>query len=169
MRLSFIAFLFPLFFSANAESDEFYELIRYECNQQNNTVSVEYVGAYNEDGKTLFANKTENDWNPWDLIVVSKNSHVEKIKTIRKTCKLTDGMYKISIRPSPCNSNLLGMDGGMMMAGATISKQNNVLISGSFGACQIHDEEMLTTKISIRSGNKSPIVEHMPAKEYFGF
>jgi len=169
MRLSVFSFLSLLLFSANAESDQFYELIRYECNQQHNTVSVEYVGAYNEDGESLIANKTENDWNPWDLIVVSKNSHVTKINAIHRTCKLTDGMYRVSIRPSPCNTNLMGMDGGMMMAGATISKQKSVLVSGSFGACQIHDEEVLTTKITILSGNKTPIVEKKTAQEYFSF
>ena len=55
-----------------SNADSWYELLRYTCSSRIGQVQVEYVGAYNQEGERLIRSKTQNDVNPWDLIVTDK-------------------------------------------------------------------------------------------------
>ncbi len=148
-------------------ADSFYELLRYRCSAAADRLQVEYVGAYNEEGVRLFASRTLDDVNPWDLIVMEKADEPKLIvgtKSEHRTCKLSDGEYLVELSASPCNFNVHGLNGAMMMARAEVRLPGHRVAKAEFGGCTV--EGHVNTKLIIRSGGKSR-VEKMKAEEYF--
>ncbi len=149
-------------------ADAWYELIRYSCDKKGDSVRVEYVGAYNEQGEVMKKNKGPNEWNPWELVTGDNGSdgrYIKGEKLIRKVCALSDGKYLVEFGPSPCNSDTQGMGGAMMMARAKITRQGKTIGTARFGGCTIGDNRV-TTSITIRPG-KPPIIEEKAAQDYF--
>ncbi|WP_292937686.1 hypothetical protein [Noviherbaspirillum sp.] len=132
-------------------------------------VEVAYVGGYNEEGERLMQNKSENEWNPWDLIEGdngSESRYIKAIESVRKQCKLSDGVYTVEMSPSPCNYDVQGMNGGMMTANATIRRGKKILAKQSLGACDV-GEELIATKVSVHAGSNVPAIEKKKAGDYY--
>jgi hypothetical protein len=150
-----------------SRADAFYELLRHRCNVAADTLEVEYVGAYNEAGECLFASRTPDDVNPWDQIEMEKAEEpkfIAGIKAERRRCRLSDGVYDVELAPIPCNRNVLGFNGAMMMASAQVRFPGRRTTTAEFGGCNLESD--VKTKLLIRpTGNVR--IEGKTAEEYF--
>jgi hypothetical protein len=166
MRVSIVSLL--LFLAALppcTHADAFYEIVQYRCDTKGNYLQVQLLGAYNEEGQALTSTKDENTWSPWQLVEeIEDERYIKKTKTIQKTCVLSDGTYMVEIGPNPCNYNIQGMNGAMMMAWARVTKDGKELTRENFGACGVDGE--VTTKLQIRPGQK-PIIGTKSGDDYF--
>jgi len=165
LRITSLALLvLPL----TAHSDAWNEIIRYTCDTTQQLVRVQYIGAYIEDGKHFMSSKGQDDWDPWALVTSDSREngrYIKAVKTIRKACTLSDGIYKVEIRPKPCNSDTQGQSGAMMMAYASISRGSNYVGDASFGGCSV--DGTVTTSIMLRAGRAASEIETKRAEDYF--
>src|SRR5512139_3391839 len=94
--------------SISAYADSFYVLVGYICDVKGDQLLLTYDGAYNEEGEDMMAKKRDTQWDPWSLVTAKDDDHIGSLKTIRGTCRLSDGTYKVAITPSPGNFNVQG-------------------------------------------------------------
>lgn len=148
-------------------ADSWHELLRYSCDSQTGLLQIEYLGAYNEEGNSLVMRKTENDVNPWDLVVIGNDPrYVVRTNTVEKHCRLRTTVYFVELGALPCNFDLHGMNGGMMQAYARIRRGNFEISKEVFGSCSVLNERV-TTKVELLAGHKLPVVTRKAAREYF--
>ena len=159
-------FLLLVTLSPCTYADAFYEFIKYDCNQNEDLVQVQLMGAYDEEGEALRSNSDENTWSPWELVGDGGTGrYIKSTRTINKSCTLSDGAYSVEIGPKPCNYDTQGRNGAKMMAWAEISKNGEQLAYVNFGACGVVDVTV-TTKLSVKPGHE-PTIERKPGKDYF--
>ncbi len=151
-------------------ADSFYKLVGYECDEKADRVILTYSGALNEAGKRMMKNRGPRQWDPWKLIVKDRKNRdfIGSHETVKGQCKLSDGIYEITIGPLPGNANLQGMCGGFMSAWAEVRRGSDVVLprhAFEFGDC--HVIEPVTTKIVIEAGGKEPAIERVPWDEFY--
>lgn len=147
-------------------ADTWHELMRYSCNSQAERLQIEYLGAYNEEGDSLVRSKTENDVNPWDLVVTGNDPrYLARTNTVVKQCRLRTNLYIVELGALPCNFDLEGINGGMMQGYARIRKGNVEISKEAFGSCSVLNERVVT-KVQVIAGRK-PVVTRKAASEYF--
>ena len=148
-------------------ADWFYELLRYRCEPSLQRIEVEYVGAYNEEGQRLFSSRTPDDVNLRELVVMEEGDEpkmITQLKSVEKRCVLQGEEFQIELGPDPCNYNVQGRNGGMMMGYAQVRSRGRVVAKTTFGACTI--KGFVRTKLVVRSG-KVPTIVRKSAGEYF--
>jgi hypothetical protein len=163
-----LAVVIILLSAAPARADFFYKLVGYQCDPKADTLILTYTGALNEAGRKMVKQKGPRQWDPWSLIVKTKDGNsVLSEKTVNGQCTLSDGLYDIAIGPQPGNANLQGMCGGFMTAWAEVKRGAETILGRQtfeFGDC--HASEPITTKIVIRAGGKAPVVTKVPPDEF---
>ncbi|MDD4357088.1 MAG: hypothetical protein PHN98_07530 [Smithellaceae bacterium] len=139
-----------------ANADSFYKLVGYECGEKANSIKISYLGAYNEAGKEMIKNKGPRQWDPWELIESMKDDdHIGSLKTVKRKCKLKDGIYTITIGPVPGNFNIQGRCGAFMSAWAEVRKGSKVILPQYVFEADCHNTEIpVTTEIVIKAGCK---------------
>lgn len=155
--------------STAAHADWFSTLVRYECNRQKDLLTVSYVGAANEEGQSLIATKGTNDWDPWTLVKLDRNGEwVKKRMKVLKSCRLSDGVYKVAIGPSPGNDNIVGRCGAHMSAWVEIRKGPKVVFAGGFDEadCFELDAEILIG-VTLQAGGSSPRESKVKRSEFY--
>ncbi len=113
--------------------------------------------------------KTQNDVNPWTLIVTDRGKeprYIERTKKVIKRCHLNDATYLVEMGPAPCNRDVHGMNGGMMQSYAVIRRGTVIVSREVFGGCSAGDE-LITTKVEIPARSRPAVVTRKPATEYF--
>jgi len=169
MMRSLLAVTMIVLSAASARADFFYKLVGYQCDKKAKAVILTYTGALNEAGRKLMKNKGPTQWDPWKLIVKSKDGNlIQSYKDIRKQCELEDGTYDVTIGPLPGNANLQGMCGAFITAWAEVRRGAELVLprhSFEYGDC--HSPQPVTTKIVIRAGNKELVVQKIPWEEFY--
>ena len=165
-----VAIAVILLSTTTAHADFSYKLVGYECDETANAVILTYIGALNEAGKKMMKNKSPQQWDPWSLIVKDKKNRnfIGSHKTVNCQCKLSDGVYEITIGPLPGNANLQGMCGGFMSAWAEVRRGSEIVLprhAFEFGDC--HVAQPIITKIIIEAGSKEPVVKKVPWNEFY--
>lgn len=152
-----------------AYADWFYKLVGYECDSKSNSIIIIYQGAYNEDGVVMIKNKSSQQWDPDELIESMKDQdHIGSLKTIKRKCKLKDGIYTISIGPVPGNSNIQGQCGAWITAWAEVKRGSKVVLPRyTFEAWCDDTQTPVTTAITIKAGNNRPIIKTIPWDEFY--
>ncbi len=155
--------------TTSAHADFFYKLVGYECDEKTNAVILTYAGALNEAGKKMMKDKGPQQWDPWSLIEKRKgDNYISSLKTVHGRCKLSDGIYEITIGPLPGNANLQGMCGGFMSAWAEVKRGPEIVLprhTFEFGDC--HAAEPVTTRIVIEGSAKEPIIKKVPWDDFY--
>ncbi len=150
-------------------ADTFYKLVGYECNKKTNTITLTYQGAYNEAGEEMMARKGPQQWDPWDLIVSMKDmDHIGSLKTIKRKCKLRDGVYTITIGPAPGNQNIQGQCGSWITAWAEVRHGSKVVLPRHYFEAWCDDTKTpVTTAIIIKAGKSKPIIKTVPWNDFY--
>jgi len=122
-----ILFLFLSLLANAAHADAFYKLVGYKCDRQSDRLVLTYDAAANGAGQTMLEEKTETQWDPWTLIQMNSEGKVESTNTVRKTCKLSHGLYSIELGPIPGSPNTEGRCGAWISAWAQVRRGKNVI------------------------------------------
>ena len=141
-----------LFFNSQLYADELYKLVKYKCNIEEDNISIDYVAAFNNEGRKLVDNKGDNDWDPWDLVEI-QDSRVVAYKEIHRTCNLSDYSYNIVISGSTYNSNLLGMCAANVTASINISTNKSSIYKGIFEGRCLTDQPVITNIVISTGGS----------------
>jgi hypothetical protein len=166
--MRFFTFLLLMFASLSARADAFYVLVGYICDIKNDQLQITYDGAYSEQGEAMVAHKRKTQWNPWTLVTAKDENHIGSLKTIRHDCHLSDGVYNISISPSPGNLNPNGRCGAWMTASAKVTKGRKTVraISRFDNDCEDSDHPIIT-RVTIKPGHAIAEVLTVPWNEFY--
>lgn len=159
-----------IFLSASpVRADFFYKLVGYQCDAKADAVVLTYTGALNEAGKKVMKQKGPQQWDPWSLIVKTKDGNsVLTMKSIHGECQLSDGIYAITISPAPGNANLQGMCGGSITAWVDVKRgAETVLPRQTLENGDCHVAEPVTTKIVIQPRGKRPVITKVPFDDFY--
>jgi hypothetical protein len=153
-----------------AHADFFYKLVGYECDAKADAIILTYVGAHNEAGKKMMKKKGPRQRDPWSLVVKDKKNrdYIGSHKTVHGQCKLSDGIYRITIGPLPGNASLQGKCGGFMSAWAEVRRDSEKVLPRhefEFGDC--HVAQPVTTKITIEAGGKNPVIDKVSWDDFY--
>jgi hypothetical protein len=156
-------------YGTSAHADYFHTLVGIKCNTQTDRLIVYYVGAYNEEGEALIARKNGNEWTPGELIVsMQDDDHIGELKTIVRSCELSQGEYEIHIGPSPGNMNIQGQCGAQLSAWVEIRLYGEVLVPRRDFEPWCHDlDGEVLTRVTIDSVSKNPRFTTIKYDEFF--
>jgi hypothetical protein len=62
---------------------------------------------------------------------------IAQVKSVERRCVLGGEEFRVSLGPDPCNYNIHGQNGGMMMAYAQVRSRGRIVTKTTFGACTI--------------------------------
>lgn len=151
--------------AVQSRADEFYTLVGYNCDEDNDQLVVYYKGAYNKAGKEMAAHKGENEWFPEALIKSDKDGEfIVSEETIERECDLSHGEYHIRLGPAPGNTRIAGMCGGWVGAWVEVLRRSEVVIPRRAMSSDCDLKDPVTTKITI-----SPlrVFTTMPADDFY--
>lgn len=150
--------------------DWLHKLVSYRCDPSTDVLSIYYDGAFNEYGKEMLDNAGMNDWDPWQLLEIKDDENgtrVIGIKSVTRTCVLSDGKYEVIISGLPGNMNIMGRCGVAISAHTEINKNGQQIFSGGFeGDC--HMSSMVLTNIIVKPGQNLQLTRE-PEEEAFGW
>jgi len=109
-----------LLIASPASADWFYPYVEYECDKENDRLTVRFDGVYND---PEFAGKGPNRWSLWSL-VTKDEERIRELKKITKICELSSGAYEVIIGPKP-GAMLLTRRCGAAMGGWTLIKRGS--------------------------------------------
>jgi hypothetical protein len=166
--MQFVTFLFFCFATASVSADAFYKLVGYDCNRRSDRLVVTYDAAANSEGEAMMSKQTKYQWDPYRLVTMGDDDHIKVVKVIKRTCKLSDGRYSISLGPVPGNFSIQGMCGAWMSAWAEVRKGNRVIYSRADferGVGCTYDAGEIVTRVEIRPKQLPPKVTVQPAEK----
>lgn len=162
-RVTLAIILASIAFSVHA--DEFYVALQVECSKTGDYVAVNYLGAYNEEGKAMVQRLGEDGIDPWKLVVIA-DDHISEMKTLTKQCSLSDGIYIVDIGPLPGNGNIQGRCGAQMSAWMRIHKDDTPLLRTGFeGDC--FADYPVTTRVLWRAGAEKAEITEVAHDEFY--
>ena len=109
----------------------------------------------------MVESKTKNEWEPRALIKINDDgfrTEIVGVREIKKSCKLSDGLYTVTIRPVPGNYNMEGRCGGHISAGIRIVKGEKEIIDRDFEGDRHGDDPVITT-VRVRPNSKAEVIE----------
>jgi hypothetical protein len=108
-------------------------------------------GSYDEE--IIDRYRLEDSWQPWSLVDTSeKTGYIVNVNTVKRSCRLSDGLYDIEIQADPCNVNPQGRNGAAMMASANVLKDGKKIAQSSLGTCGGFDN--VATALLVQPGGK---------------
>ena len=83
-------------------------VVEYTCDAANGRLVVEYIG----DAKRI-KEKRPDRWNPGDLVRMDPRNpnRIAGVITVRRNCRLADGVYAFAVSGAPNNFNIQGRCG----------------------------------------------------------
>jgi hypothetical protein len=144
-------------------------LVGYECDVAANKIILTYLGAYNEAGDSLVQNKTDDQWDPWSLIEMKDDENIGSLKSIERTCGLKDGAFKVTIRPTPGNMNVMGRCGATITASLEIEYAGKIVyhLGGFQEDCHSSYGQPIITKVIFDPDSSKPTIVETPYDEFY--
>ena len=149
-----------------AWADTFRTAVKVTCDTRADSLSISYLGAYNEAGETLINALDQNGVATDDLVKTDGDSLITEILTKEWKCKLSDGTYNIVVGGAPGNMKIGGRCGAHFSAWVEISHDGT-----KFPRTVFHDDCHLSrtviTDIRIRAGGKPPQLTEIPVDKWW--
>jgi len=163
-----IVALLLLLISLSVHADSFFVLVGYVCDRKSDRLILTYDGAYNEEGETMVENRSATQWNPWALTTVRDGEYIDSLRTIRRKCRLSDGIYNIVITPVPGNRDVTRHCGAWITASALVTKGNKTVhsVPRFENNCQDTDSPIVS-RVTIRSQGEEPEVSTVQWNEFY--
>lgn len=159
-------FIFVMLSCGKAQADSFYQLVTYTCDKNSDQIVVELMGAYNEEGEAMLAKAGPDMWEPWSLVSVDDSTdRITKMKTIKRSCILSDGKYSIEIGPEPWNTNIQGECGAYVGAWTRIKRGNKQLVRAVMGACRM--DEKVVKRVVVKAGKSEPLIKVIEWADFY--
>jgi len=168
--IKFAQFIFLIALSKTAHADSFYKLIRYNCDRQNDRVTVSYLDAYNDRGEDLVENKGKDAWEPSKLIDIdASGERIAKLRVIKKRCHLSDGVYNVTMGPKVFSGNINGRCGNIMSIAAwiKITKAGRFIARREFEDDCVDNGSPIIVEVSLTARAKEAILKQASHDEFF--
>jgi hypothetical protein len=157
-----------IFLAHTAYADWFYTMVKYQCDTDADILTVTHYGAYNQLGEMMRLKYLDDDtWAPDALVDIEDDGNrtvVTGVKSVTRRCRLTDGLYRVTVTGSPDNGNILGMCGAHITADLTVTKDNDTIVKQRFEGFCFSDDDVLH-KVVIEP-KKAPVLEFVSEKEF---
>lgn len=144
--------LFICLSAGAVHADAFFKLVGYQCDQRADRLVLTYGAAANGAGQSMLESRTDHQWDPWTLVQMKDEDNIKSTVTVRRSCKLSDGVYSIELGPIPGNMNIQRRCGAWISAWASVHKGTKVIYPGtdfeSGVGCFFADGE-ITTRVEI--------------------
>jgi hypothetical protein len=153
---------------ASARGNEYYKLVDYTCDVRNDRIVVEHFAKQGDEGRRLLKARKANRFWPAELVTVDKSNQdrIAGVKAIRRTCRLSDGVYSFSLSGSPNNFNIQGRCGAVFSGRVVITKNEISIVDVRLeGDC--HSNDPVVTQITVPGGGKEPDIVRRPRGEFF--
>ena len=137
-------------------------VVEYTCDAANGRLVVEYIG----DAKRI-KEKRPDRWNPGDLVRMDPRNpnRIAGVITVRRNCRLADGVYAFAVSGAPNNFNIQGRCGAEISARVAITKNGAKVVDVRLdGDC--HAEDPIVTKITVTAGKKDPEILRTPKDKF---
>jgi hypothetical protein len=166
MRIVLILLL--LFATSAVRADSFYKLVGYTCDPRANRLVVTYDAAANSAGYAMMSGKSITQWDPWNLLTMKDEVHIKSVRTIVRKCRLSDGIYTVSLGPVPGNWNLEGRCGAWMSAWAEVRRGTRVIYAHADfeqGVGCFYTDGNIITRVEVQPKQHEPRTTSRPAAE----
>jgi hypothetical protein len=133
-----------------------YDAAWVDCDQARDRVTVRHGAASRTDpGAIVF----------WSLISYTRRpdgdpDQVSELRSAHYTCRLSDGLYEVVLRPAPMNANLQGLCGAIVRGSVAISRNGQPIMKErelETGDCAGPSERI--DAITISGGHRHVLVE----------
>jgi hypothetical protein len=139
--------------SATTNADSFYTVAGFQCDATNDNLQLTYDGAYGLAGENLVRNKKPDQWDLWSLYYSSA--------TIHKQCRLSDGVYDLSLsvyRTGSCY-DCYGI-------WAKVSNGSKVVFNSGLDGFEAPPTQIVITRAIIKSHDAKPELTLHPWDEF---
>lgn len=122
--LTLVLFSICLFWARVTIAETMYPIITYQCSPGSDVAVITNRLLKDGTGKTFNYSDIDGTYSPWDLVEIDRTSQQAKIiKTskITKTCKLSSGIYTLTIEPQLFGRDLSGRCGESISAAVTVT------------------------------------------------
>jgi hypothetical protein len=159
------------FLSGTARADWFAVLVAFSCEAKANLLSVQYLGGYNERAQELIDQQGPNAWVPSWITKHSETGTVLDEPWITRTCRLSDGVYTVRIKPVAGAGNVQLSCGVSSTARVVIARSSNQMLDLLLDEdqCSSNESRLITTRITIRGGSHEVQTEQLTAREFMRF
>ena len=156
--------LFISLTSCIAAADEFHELVRYSCDTNHDSIVIEYLGAYNEEGEALNRNAGKDDWpRP-----PSRATGLGDASPLVRHCQLSNGQYTYEVKGVPeGQTNFMGRCGAWSSAKVRIVKGQQVIVEQQLDDNCYHPDAPVITKIVVNAKNNTPTITKLLPDAFF--
>jgi len=118
--------ILALFWAQGAIATEkaVYPLITYKCNPDSDTALITHSSLKNDEGKKYNYSDANGTYSPWNLVEIDESpdrSRIVKTSKLVKTCKLSSGVYTLTIEPQLFGRDLKGRCGATISTALTIT------------------------------------------------
>ena len=154
--------------SMPSRADSFYTLVGFACDKSMGRLTIHYRGAYNDDGAAMVQQKSNNEWEPGELIASMKDDdHIGSLRTIQRSCKIGRAVYAISIGPTPGNWNIQGRCGASISAWVEVRRNGKVVLPHYELEGDCHDlDTPVTTEIGFEGASSEPVFRKVLPAEF---
>lgn len=139
-------------FNGTATADEIVNYVKVECDAESDLIKIEY------DQEERIIPKPPNLINPDDLVEYTEDEKFSGMKTAIKSCKLSDGLYNVTIGPRPDNTNPQGQCGAYISAWAEISHNSSKWGPYEFEDLECNSNNLVIEKIIVHGANEGVFI-----------
>ena len=101
-----------------------YPLVTYKCNVEDDIITLTNSLLNDEEGPGFKYSEEDGTYSPWNLVEIERRpsrTRIVRTKKITRTCKLSSGVYTVTLEPKIFNRNLSGTCGATISSSFTIS------------------------------------------------
>jgi hypothetical protein len=140
-----------------ARANEYIKLVDFTCDGRANRIVVAHFAREGTEGRRLLRMRKPNRFWPAELVIVNKKNvdRIAGVKTVRRTCRLRDGLYTFALSGSPNNFNIQGRCGAVISGRVEIVRNQTQIVDVRLeGDC--HSDDPVVTRITVTGGQKEP-------------
>jgi len=163
-----IAALLLSLIAGSAHADGFFKLVGYQCNHRADRLILTYGAAANGAGQSMMEAKSNTQWDLWGLTERGADDRIKATRTVKASCRLSNGTYDIRLGPIPGNVNPDGRCGAWISAWAEVRLNKKVIYRRqdfeSGVGCFFANGE-ITTRVEIVPGRSKQVMTSYPAEQ----
>lgn len=150
---------------SNARANMLYTMVLYSCDPAGNSITVRYIGAWDEEGQRLLTLRGANAFSPSDLIQVGATGRIDTTY-ITRTCLLREGVYRVKLGHISSDALALGGCGEQDNAWVSIQRGKKTVLSRTPFEPNCHVHGSVTTRVHLTDG--AVTLETTPNEKFYG-
>lgn len=149
-----------------ARADWLYTFIHYSCNAKAGMVRIDYVGAYNERGEAISAQKDPDTWSTDELLRIPAAPPIPS-NTVRRHCAVDEKNEFLVDITAITSGNQQGECGTHTQVRATVWAPFNTEPTQIEFAPSCRSDSIVTTSVEFSAESKKWQLEQMLASDFY--